>query len=127
MDEQQRDNIIMNIEFITEEAEKERRRLLNKGVSLRVDRMQANANIVLQVKESALPPLSEDVRHRLLKHFAGEGFFNSALSHFVKCILHLTFAPIDIEFKKRKSEQNIHAHNSREKMFVDMEKQQVRY
>lgn len=32
MDEQQRSNIIMNIEYIVGEAEKERRRLLNKGV-----------------------------------------------------------------------------------------------
>lgn len=84
LDEAQRATIIMNIEFVHDEARKERRRLLAKGVV-----------------EATLPSLEEDIDKRLLKHFA------------------------DMELKKQKSEKNLHAHSTREKMMEDQEKEQM--
>lgn len=53
MDEKARNIVVMNIEYIREEAATERRRLLAKGV-----------------KENALPPLEDEMDKRLMKHFA---------------------------------------------------------
>lgn len=52
-DEKQRSVVILNIEYVVEELQKERRRLISKGV-----------------KESALPDYNEDLEKRLMKHFA---------------------------------------------------------
>jgi hypothetical protein len=46
MDEKQRNVVIMNIEFVESEVKKERRRLLGKGVSLRLEEPD-RSNIIL--------------------------------------------------------------------------------
>lgn len=117
----------MNIEFVVEEANKERRRLLGKGVSEPVHGMVESASYCCsQVKESTLPTLSEDIRKRLLKHFAGQLTTNHLLKNSIsRDHVFIDFIESDIELKKQKSQQNLHAHNSRERMMEDTEKEKV--
>lgn len=66
------------------------------------------------MSEHELLPLEEQLEKRTMKHFAGSLSFSSSYLRLV-----------DMFLQKKKSEKNIHAHNSREKMFEEKEKEEV--